>query len=111
MALAGLTPRRSPFSPCLRPDLVEKLRPEKRALANGQCVHRPRTCFPEVRRCNIEERDARQVESVKALAERLSLGPSPRSLGVDVNPMEFSFDRGTMCVVEAPYEETSRVAW
>jgi len=108
------SPRRSQLSRCLRPPMPEKSRPEIPALASHQCVARPRTCFPEVRRCRMDEREQEQRESAKLMTQRLCLEPSPRILGVDVNALDFSFDRGTMSTVEAPYEQNStsaRTGW
>jgi len=104
------SPRRSQLSSCLRPPLPEKSRPEKAALASGQCVPRPRTCFPELRRRRVEQRDERQVEAARILGQRLCLEPSPRGLGIDVNALDLSFDRGTMGTLEAPYQQNSKTA-
>lgn len=104
----GLGPvrlRRSSLSPCLRPLSPERLRPQTAALANGQCIPRPRTCFPEVRQRRIGQRAARQVEAANAVVQRLGLQPSPRVLGVDVNALEIAFDRGILSTVEASYQQ------
>lgn len=44
------------------------------------------------------------------MAQRLGLEPSPRVLGVDVNTLEFAFDRGTLSTVEASYQQDTKSA-
>lgn len=50
------------------------------------------------------------MDVVKSMAQRLCLEPSPRYLGVNVNHLDVSFDRGAMSTMEAPYVENSRTA-
>eukprot|EP00443_Scrippsiella_acuminata_P103930 CAMPEP_0115678148 /NCGR_PEP_ID=MMETSP0272-20121206/55598_1 /TAXON_ID=71861 /ORGANISM="Scrippsiella trochoidea, Strain CCMP3099" /LENGTH=270 /DNA_ID=CAMNT_0003117301 /DNA_START=43 /DNA_END=855 /DNA_ORIENTATION=- len=85
-------------------------RPEMRALANGQCVQRARTCFPSVRRKRMEDRDPDQVSDAKAVFIRFGMEPTPRHLGGDPCRLEMAEDRGTVSTVETVDLEAARGA-